>query len=243
MENYSSETYGDRVATIYDEWYADLDASALGVLRELAAGGAALELGIGTGRIALPLQQSGIEVHGIDASQAMIDRLRAKPGGDQIPITLGDFGEVAVEGQFSLVYVVFNTFFGLLTQEDQIRCFANVAQHLTPDGVFLMEVFVPDFTRFSYRQTVRAVSVEAGEAHLEVSRLDPVSQQVSGQHVVLTEEGVRLYPLKLRFAWPAELDLMARLAGLRLWRRWENWQRAPYSADSTKHISVYKQAR
>lgn len=240
MNNYREETYGERIAGIYDEWYPDVDEAAVDTLAELASGGRALELGIGTGRVALPLQQRGIEVHGIDASEAMVARLRAKPGGERIPVTTGNFADVAVDGQFSLIYVLFNTFFGLLTQDEQVRCFENVARHLTSEGAFVLEAFVPDPGRFDAGQTVRATRVGTDEVELELSQVDPVSQQVTTQHVLLSERGVRLFPVKLRFAWPAELDLMARLAGLRLWQRWDGWKRAPFSGESKQHISVYR---
>lgn len=242
MEPYRQETYGERFADIYDDWYAGVDDAAVATLRELAQGGRALELGIGTGRVALPLQESGLEVHGIDASEAMVARLRAKPGGESIPVTLGNFADVAVEGQFSLIYVLVNTFFCLLTQDEQVRCFENVARHLTAEGVFLIEAFVPDLTRFAGRQTVRARTVGMEQVRLEASQLDPLNQQIMTQMVVLTGEGVRLYPVKVRFAWPAELDLMARLAGLHLRHRWEDWALTPFSAGSSTHISVYGQA-
>ncbi len=242
MEPYREETYGERFAGIYDDWYAEVDDATVATLRELAQGGRALELGIGTGRVALPLQQSGVEVHGIDASEAMVARLRAKPGGESIPVTLGNFTDVAVEGQFSLIYVLVNTFFVLLTQDEQVRCFENVARHLTPEGAFLIEVFVPDLTRFADRQAVRARQIGMDQVRLEASQLDPVNQQIMTQIVVLTGEGVRLYPVKVRFAWPAELDLMARLAGLHLRHRWEDWALTPFSARSGTHISVYGRA-
>jgi SAM-dependent methyltransferase len=242
MESYQQETYGQQFAGVYDDWYPGVDDATVATLRELAQGGRALELGIGTGRVALPLQQSGLEVHGIDASEAMVARLRAKPGGESIPVTLGNFADVAVEGRFSLIYVLVNTFFALLTQDEQVRCFENVARHLTVEGVFLIEVFVPDLTRFADRQTVRARQVGLDQVRLEASNLDAVTQQIRTQMVVLTGEGVRLYPVKLRFAWPAELDLMARLAGLRLRHRWEDWALTPFSARSSTHISVYGRA-
>jgi len=240
--NYGNETYGERIADIYDEWYRDCNAAAVDALCNLANDGRALELGIGTGRIALPLQQRGVEVHGIDASESMIAKLRAKPGGERIPVTLGDFADVAADGEFSLIYVLFNTFFALLKQDDQVRCFENAARHLSGGGVFVIEAFVPDVARFKDRQTVRAVNVGGDEVRLEASRFDPISQQVVSQHVVLTEQGVRLYPVKVRFAWPAELDLMARLAGLRLQHRWDSWERTPISEESSSHISVYRHA-
>jgi SAM-dependent methyltransferase len=243
MDCYQEETYGERIAGIYDEWYADVDSATIDTLRELAQGGRALELGIGTGRIALPLQESGVAVDGIDASEAMIAKLRGKPGGDQIGVTLANFADVAVEGQYALVYVLFNTFFALLTQEEQVRCFCSVAEHLGPQGRFVVEAFVPDLGRFSGQQAVRATSVSENRVLLDASRLDPLTQQVTSQHVVLTEQGIRLYPVKLRYAWPAELDLMAQLAGLQLRHRWGDWREAAFSADSGKHISVYEHAR
>ncbi len=242
MDAYKADTYGERIADIYDEWYHAYDEAAVDTLGELARGGRALELGIGTGRIALPLQQKGIPVHGIDASPAMLARLRAKPDGADLPVTIGNFVDVAVEGQFTLIYVLFNTFYALLTQEEQIRCFENVAGHLSPDGVFVIEAFVPDLTRFSGRQATRTVSINNEEVRLDATLHDPIAQQLTSQHIVLTEQGVRLYPAKLRYAWPSELDLMARLAGLRLRERWGSWTRAAFAADSGKHISVYGSA-
>jgi SAM-dependent methyltransferase len=242
MDTYEEGTYGERIAGVYDEWYAGYDDATLATLREFAQGGRALELGIGTGRIALPLQQSGVAVDGIDASAAMIARLRSKPGGDKIAVTLGNFADVAVEGQYALIYVLFNTFFALLTQDEQVRCFQNIARHLSPSGVFVIEAFVPDLTRFQGRQAIRAVDVGVSHVRFDVSEHDPISQQVTSQHVLLTEQGIRLYPVKIRYAWPAELDLMARLAGLRLKQRWENWEKAVFSPDSGHHVSVYEQA-
>jgi SAM-dependent methyltransferase len=242
METYAAETYGERIAGTYDDWYGFLDEDTVPTLRELAGDGRALELGIGTGRVALPLQQSGVEVHGIDASQAMVDRLRAKPGGETIPVALGDFADVAVEGEFSLVFALFSTFFSLLTQDDQVRCFQNVARHLSAGGTFAIEAFVPDLARYNRGQDVRASHVGTDEVRLAVSQLDPVSQQVTSQQIMLTEEGARLHPVKIRFAWPSELDLMARLAGLELRHRWENWQRALFTRRSGGHISVYGHA-
>jgi SAM-dependent methyltransferase len=242
MEGYTEETYGQRYASIYDNWYGEYDEACVATLRDLARGGRALELGIGTGRVALPLQQAGVAVEGIDASEAMVSRLRAKPGGDQIPVTLGNLADVAVEGQYALVYVLFSTFYCLLTQEEQVRCFQNVARHLTPSGVLVIEAFVPDMARYQGRQSVRTSHIGLDDVALDVAQLDPVRQQVTGQHVVLSEQGIRFYPVKIRYAWPAELDLMARLAGLRLRVRWGDWQQAPFSADSSAHVSVYEQA-
>jgi SAM-dependent methyltransferase len=239
MDNFHAETYGERIAGIYDDWYAGYDQAIITTLAELARGGRALELGIGTGRIALPLQRLGVEVHGVDASEAMVAKLRAKPGGESLPVTIGDFADVPVEGEYSLIYVLFNTFFALLTQEEQVRCFQNVARHLSPDGVFVIEAFVPDLMRFHGGQSVRTSQVGIDEVHLDVSQHDPVSQQVTVQHVVLSEKGIRLYPVQLRYAWPAEFDLMAQLAGMRLKHRWGGWDGAAFTAASGRHVSVY----
>lgn len=242
MDAYQDDTYGEQIAGIYDTWYSQADAAAVAALCELARGGPALELGIGTGRIALPLQQCGVEVGGIDASAAMAARLRSKPGGERIHVALGDFADVPVEGQYTLIYVVFNTFFALLTQEAQVRCFHNVAQHLTPGGVFVIEAFVPDLARYQGRQSVRVVDVGVSELRLDAAQLEPIGQQISVQHLVLSEAGIRLFPVKLRYAWPAELDLMAQLAGLRRRSRWGDWEQGAFSADSGKHISIYERA-
>ena len=239
MGDYKEDTYGERIADVYDDWYQSYDELAVAVLSELAHGGPVLELGIGTGRVALPLHRKGVQVQGIDASLAMVDKLRAKPGGDDIPLTVGNFADVGVEGQFSLIYVLFNTFFALLTQVEQLRCLENVARHLTPKGVFVIEAFVPDVARFSGKQTVRVVKIGNDEVRLDVTQWDPVNQHLTSQHMVLTEQGVRLYPVKLRYVWPSELDLMARLAGLRLQERWGSWERTGFTADSARHISQY----
>jgi hypothetical protein len=198
-----------------------------------------LELAIGTGRVAVPLAARGVEVHGVDVSEAMVARLRRKPGGDAIPVTMGNFADVPVEGRYGVVFVAFNTFFGLTTQEEQVRCFENVAAHLTDEGVFVLEVFVPDVTRFDRRQRVSAITVGLEEVQLEATNYDPVAQRTTTQQVFLSTKGVELIPVVIRFAWPAELDLMARLAGLRLHERWGGWDRRPFTADSEHHVSVY----
>jgi hypothetical protein len=201
-----------------------------------------VELGIGTGRIALPLAARGVDVRGVDASPQMVARLRAKPGGATIPVMIGDFGDLAVEGRFALVYVVFNTFFGLTTQEAQVRCFQRVAERLTDDGVFTLELFMPDMTRFANGQNFLTNRVGTDQVTLDASLHDPLTQRVTTQHIVLSASGVRLYPIQIRYAWPSELDLMARLAGLDLRHRWSNWRRDPWTAASGKHISVYGRA-
>jgi len=243
---YGPSTYGDRIAGVYDEWFGlptDTD-QAVEFLAGVAGNGPVLELGIGTGRIALPLVERGIEVHGVDASQAMVARLREKPGGDRITVSVGNFADVGelVDGAFRLVFVVFNTFFGLLTQDDQVRCFEGVARHLADGDVFLMQAFVPDLTRFDRGQRVEAMDVGTDIVHLEASRYDPVNQRVTSQHMVVEEGRTRLFPVSLRFAFPSELDLMARLAGLRLRERWGGWDRRPFDSSSQQHISVWEKA-
>ncbi len=242
MEGFDATTYGERIAEVYDEQHAErFDVPAtVDVLASLAGDGPALELAIGTGRVALPLAASGVRVEGIDISPAMVAKLRAKPGGEAIRVTMGDFADVGVEGEFRLIYLVFNTFFALLTQEAQVRCFARVAAHLAPDGVFVVEGFVPDTRLYGPRGTrVWPIEVGVDRVTIDVGRLDAVAQRVDATQVVLTEDGVKLYPIALRYAWPSELDLMARLAGLGLKHRWAGWHREPFGPESTMHISVY----
>jgi len=242
MDNYSEETYGERVAAIYDDWFPESDPDAITFLAELAQGGKALELGIGTGRMALPLAAKNIEVHGIDASVSMVGRLRDKRGSEKIIVTEGNFADVPVEGEFALIYIVFNTFFALQSQEAQVRCFRNVASHLTKTGCFAIEAFVPDLTRFDHNQVNWATKVTPDRVELDAGQHDPVTQRVISQKVILTGGNIRLYPVQIRYAWPAELDLMAQLAGLRLRERWSGWRREPFTSESQKHISVYEWA-
>jgi SAM-dependent methyltransferase len=241
MEGYGAETYGERIAEVYDAFYdtAFDKEAAVDTLAELAGAGPVLELAIGTGRLALPLADRGLDVHGIDASEAMVAKLREKPGGDRIPVTMGDFADVAADGRFGLIFVAFNTFFALLTQEDQLRCFQNAAARLSEDGVFVVEAFFPDLARFDRGQRVQVNFVEVDRVMLDASRHDPVEQRVDSQHVVITDSGTQLYPVSIRYAFPAELDLMARLAGLELSDRWGSWRREPFTADSPSHVSVY----
>lgn len=240
MNFYSDKTYGERVAGVYDEWYADYDPLAIDALAELAHGGRALELGIGTGRIALPLSAKNVEVHGVDAAPSMISRLHEKEGGGRIEVTEGSFADVPVEGEFALVYIMFNTFFALSSQDEQVRCFRNVAAHLSRDGCFVIEAFVPDLNRFTGGQVNWATKITADEVQLDVGRHDMATQKVVSQKVVITDGSVRLYPVQIRYVWPSELDLMAQLAGLRLHERWSNWKREPFTSESGQHISIYK---
>ena len=247
MDNVNAATYGDRFAEIYDEVHAHLStpevvAPMVDVLAELAGKGPALELGIGTGRIALPLARRGVEVHGLDASEAMVAKMRDKPGGSDIPVTIGDFEQLDVEGPCSLICVVFNTLFALPSQEAQVNCFRSVAEHLTDEGAFLIEAFVPDPTRFDRGQRVSTGIVESDFVSLDLDRHDPTTQTVASSHIYITPEGVQMYPVTIRYAWPAELDLMAQLAGMRLRSRWADWRRNPFTAASPGHVSIYELA-
>jgi hypothetical protein len=216
------------------------EEAAVAFLERLAGGGPALELAIGTGRIALPLAARGVRVDGVDFSPAMVTTLRSKPGGDRIAVTMGDFAAVPVPGSYRLIYVVFNTLFNLLTQDDQVRCFENVAAHLGDDGAFVVEAFVPAFLyRLRDDQYVDAEAIGVDRVRLDVGRHDPVRQILDESHVDLTAAGVRLDPIVTRYAWPSELDLMARIAGLRLRERWGGWSGEPFTATSPLHVSVY----
>jgi SAM-dependent methyltransferase len=241
---YEASTYGDRIADVYDEWpRLPSTDRAVAFLADVAGRGPILELGIGTGRLALPLVERGFAVSGIDASAGMVAKLRAKPGAERIRVAMGDFADMAIEGRFALIFVAFNTFFGLLTQDDQLRCFAGVAERLTDDGVFVVEAFVPDVSRFTNGQRVGALAVRPDAVYLETSVHDPMTQRVRSQNVVISEQGVRLYPVEVRYAWPSELDLMARLAGLQLSERFGGWDREPFTATSGAHVSVYERAK
>jgi SAM-dependent methyltransferase len=248
-DEYRAETYGERWADIYDTWVAELGYVADGEmlasrLADMAGPGPALELAIGTGRVALPLTEMGVEVHGIDISPAMVGKLREKPGGADIPVTMGDFAEVPVEGRYPLIYLVFNTIFALTTQEDQVRCFASVAEHLTEDGIFVLEAFLPDLARFDRGQRTETLELGTTGMTLLGSKHDPSSQRIDVLQVHFEEGEVpRTYPVQLRYAFPAELDLMARLAGLRLRERWGGWEREPFTAASSRHVSVYERDR
>jgi SAM-dependent methyltransferase len=233
-------SFGEDVAQMYRDVQRGDESAAVAFLAQLAGPGPALELAIGTGRIALPLAARGIRVDGVDISPAMVDQLRAKPGGNQLSITIGDFADVPVPGTYRVIFVVWNTLFNLLTQEDQVRCFENVAAHLTHDGSFVVEAFVPAFLyRLRNNQYVDAETVEVDEVRLDVLRHDAATQMLEESHVSLSQAGVRLHPVVQRYAWPSELDLMARIAGLCLKGRWGGWDREPFNSSSSAHVSVY----
>ncbi len=241
MEHFGPETYGERVADVYDEWYRMPDVEPeVAFLSELAGTGPALELGIGTGRIALPLAAAGVEMHGLDASPAMVAQLAAKPGGDRIPVTIGDMADVAVDGRFSLVFVVFNTFFQLYSLADQKRCFRNVAAHLTPGGRFVVHGFVPDTSRLEAGQHLSVREAGLDRVRLDAAVYDRLEQRLDTTQIRITEQGIRLVHAKLRYAFPSELDLMAELAGLRLEARYGSFAKAPFTDASAFAVSVYR---
>ena len=235
--------FDERVATRYDESAAEMFDSAIvdpviDFLVELAGSGRALELGVGTGRIALPLAQRGVPVHGIELSKAMVATLRAKPGGEDIGVTIGDFATAAVDGTFSVAYLVFNTILNLTTQAAQVACFRNVAAHLEPGGCFVIEVGVPGLQLLPPGETIRAFHVS--ETRWGFDEYDVAIQGLTSHHFEIVEGRVERLSVPFRYAWPSELDLMAQLAGMRLRERWSGWNREPYTSDSRKHVSVWE---
>jgi SAM-dependent methyltransferase len=235
--------FGDSWADVYDDQGGAAEPSpAVKFLAELAGDGRVLELAIGTGRVALPLAVLGVSVEGLDASRAMLDQLLAKPGGDTIPVAVGDMADVPVAGPFRLVYLIFNTIFALPNQDRQVDCFRNVARVLEPGGLFVIECFVPDPSRFDRSQRVQASAVTEDSVVLEVAKHDVSRQRVSIQMVTIGPQGTQLRPIAIRYAWPSELDLMAGQAGLRLQSRYANWNADPFDATSSGHVSVYQRS-
>ncbi|MER6914823.1 class I SAM-dependent methyltransferase [Streptomyces sp. NPDC000594] len=235
--------FGEATAATYDESEADMFRPeavdpAVDVLSGLAGDGRALEFGIGTGRIALPLARRGTPVHGIDLSRAMAARLRAKPGGDTIGVTIGDFATTRVEGTFQVAYLVFNTINNLTTQDAQVACFRNAAAHLAPGGSFVIEVGVPDLRRLPPGQT--AVPFRITPTQWAFDTYDVATQAMSSNYVTITDGRAEHRSIPFRYVWPAELDLMARLAGLRPSHRWEGWNREPFTSESGRHVSVWE---
>jgi SAM-dependent methyltransferase len=239
--------FGENVAARYDDpsdrmFDPAVIAPVVDVLAELAGDGAALELGIGTGRIALPLSERGVRVHGIDLSEAMVARLRAKPGGESIGVTLGDFSATQVDGTFTVAYLVFNTINNLTSQDAQVACFQNVAAHLAPSGCFVIEVGVPDLRRLPPGQTAVPFTVTADR--LGFDEYEVVGQAMVSHHYWRAADGhVEQVSVPFRYVWPSELDLMARLAGMSLRDRWADWTRRPFTAESTSHVSVWQKPR
>lgn len=240
MENGEGFFFGERVAARYDEVSSDMfdtavTGPAVDMLARLAGDGAALEFAIGTGRIAVPLAEKGVRVVGIDNSAAMLQRLREKR--DDIEAIEGDMATTKVDGEFSVVFLVFNTIFNLTTQDAQVACFENAAAHLQPGGRFVIEARVPELQRLPLGQTV--LPWRADPDGMSYYVYDVVTQRLSGRHYEFEDGRVVSNPIEMRYAWPAELDLMARLAGMRLQHRWADWRREPFTALSPSHVSVY----
>jgi SAM-dependent methyltransferase len=234
--------FGERVAARYDDnswsmFSPQVIGPTVDTLAELAAGGRVLEFAIGTGRVAVPLAERGVRVAGIDNSEAMLQRLREKPGGAAIEAVAGDMATGHVDGEFSLVYLVFNTIFNLTSQDDQVACFENAAAHLGPGGRFVIEARVPELQRLPLGQTV--LPWRADPTGMSFYVYDTVTQRMDGQHFYVEDGELRPSPIELRYAWPSELDLMARIAGMRLEHRWGGWQREPFTGLSPSHVSVY----
>jgi len=235
--------FDERVAARYDESAADMFDPAVvdpvvDLLVEFAGSGRALELGIGTGRIALPLAQRGVPVHGIEMSKAMVARLRAKPGGEDIGVTIGDFATTTVDGTFSVAYLVFNTIMNLTTQAAQVACFRNVAAHLEPGGCFVIEVGVPGLQSLPPGETFHVFHVS--ENRWGFDEFDVAIQGLTSHHFEIVDGRAERFSTPFRYAWPSELDLMAQLAAMRLRERWSGWKREPFTSDSRKHVSVWE---
>ncbi|MCK1808754.1 MULTISPECIES: class I SAM-dependent methyltransferase [unclassified Micromonospora] len=215
-------------------------APAVDFLAPLAEGGPVLELAVGTGRVALPLAARGLTVEGVEASPEMVAHLRAKPGGADLPVTIGDMADVPVAGPYRLVFLVFNTLFNLVSEERQAACFRNVARVLAPGGAFVIETFVPDPADFDRDEQVQVREVTEDSATIRVHRYDRAAQTFVRQTVTFDASGVHLKPFAMRYAWPDQVDELAERAGLRLTERYADWDRSPFDADSRSHISVYR---
>jgi SAM-dependent methyltransferase len=235
--------FDDPVAATYDAHAADMFEPAVvdpvvDMLADLAGDGPALEFGIGTGRIALPLRGRGVRVHGIDLSSAMVARLQDKPGAADIGVTIGDFATATVGGTFRLVYLVFNTIMNLTSQDEQVAAIRNAAAHLEPGGCFVIEVGVPDLQRLPPGETVRPVTVTP--TRLGFDEYDVAAQGLVSHHYRVVDGRLDVVSVPFRYVWPSELDLMAQLAGMRLRERWSGWNRDPFASDSTAHVSVWE---
>jgi SAM-dependent methyltransferase len=234
--------FDEPIAARYDESSAEMFDPAVvdpvvDVLAELAGDGRALELGVGTGRIALPLAARGVPVHGIELSEAMAARLRAKPGGEDVGVTIGDFATARAGGTFALAYLVFNTISNLTTQDAQVACFANVAEHLQPGGRFVIEVGVPELQAVAPGEAYRVFHF--AEDRWGIDEYDVARQGLVSHHFWVQDGRIERSSIPFRYTWPAELDLMARLAGMRLEARWADWDRTPFTSASGKHVSVW----
>ena len=239
-----ADTWDENIACAYDVTSAAMFEPsvldpAVSLLAELARGGPALEFAIGTGRVALPLSATGVEVHGIELSAPMADQLRAKPGADKVPVTIGDMTATTVPGEFTLVYLVWNAITNLTTQQEQVAVFANAAAHLEPGGYFVVEVIVPQLHRAAPGDAGRVFTLDAD--HVGIETFDDLVGQIAWSHHWMEVDGRLIrHSAPYRYVWPSELDLMAQLAGLRLRDRWAGWERQPFRSDSTDQVAVFE---
>lgn len=241
MKEFGPDTFGKLHAETYDALHnPGTTDDAVSLLADLAGGGRTLELAIGTGRVALPLAERGVDITGFDASPEMLEKLKQKPGGDRMPTVVADMASFDLGERFDFAFLIFNTIYNLTRQEDQVSCFQHVAKHLNPRGKFVVEAFMPDRETFERHQAVRTKYVSFDRVWLEAVQHDPITQNLSYQRIHISGDGVSLSPLPMRYIWPSEMDLMAQIAGMKLIDRWGSWQRAPFTADSDMHVSVYQ---
>jgi SAM-dependent methyltransferase len=242
QDNFDASTFGDKIAASYDEFggIPDDTEAAVDFLAERAGKQTVLELGVGTGRLAIPLNERGYRVEGIDASAEMIRQMRLHPGGELIPVTVGTFATIGGDKTYSMIFSVFNSFLGLESQDEQVSCIRTAAEHLTQDGCLIIEAEVPEMRLYSRGQNTHVYEVTPNRIVMSASLVDPVGQHVTMSRIVATEDGLRMFPWKIRYVWPSELDLMARLGGLELTERWGGWHHEPFTAFSFRHVSVYK---
>jgi SAM-dependent methyltransferase len=240
-DSFDPAEYGRAIAADYDDVWAELSPDeAVATVADLVGGGSVLELGIGTGRLALPLVERGVEVAGIEGSPEMVELLRRKPGGDGIEVAVGDFADTSLGRTYDLVLLALNTVFALPSQDAQVACFRNAARHLEGGGRFVVEAWIPDLGAFRDGRSLRPVEMGTGRVVLETAELHQVGQIMRTNKTWFDARGARTFPANHRYAWPEELDLMARLAGMRLEQRWEDWSRRPFGDRSTTHVSVWR---
>jgi len=238
-KNYFDQRIAERYETYWrEQQLPQVVDPVVTFLRDLAGGGAALEFGIGTGRIALPLSQRGVPVHGIDLSEAMVAKMSTRPGASDVGVTVGDFSTTKVDGDFSLVYLVANTIANLTTQEQQVACFCNAAAHLKPGGCFVIELWIPELQRLPPGQTISPIAVTP--THVGFDEIDVATQTLFSHHYWVIDGQLETFSAPFRYVWPAELDLMARIAGMTLRERWSDWRRAPFTSASISHVSVWE---
>jgi SAM-dependent methyltransferase len=243
-DDFDPAAYGRHIGAVYDTLvdaaFGTDTAATVALLADLAAGGPVLELGIGTGRLAIPLAQRGLRVHGIEGSPDMVEQLRGKPGGADLPVSVGNFADTRAPGEFTLVVLAANTIYALPSQDAQVQTFVNAAAHLRPGGRFVIEAWVPDVADFRAGRALRIVSISDQRVVLEAAELDPVEQFMRTTKLFCGPDGLQAFPANHRYAWPAELDLMAQLAGMQRENRWQDWHRRPYTATSRHHVTVYR---